>query len=83
MAFKSLLRKLNNKAVDPKILEEFLINFLLELFFDKIVAGGILILDDYATMGYEKQYFSEKEFFKNRNYSVVELPTGQGIVIKR
>ena len=56
---------------------------LLELFFDKIVAGGILILDDYATMGYEKQYFSEKEFFKNRNYSVVELPTGQGIVIKR
>ena len=56
---------------------------LLELFFDKIVEGGILMLDDYATMGYENQYFSEKEFFNNRNYSVVELPTGQGIVIKR
>jgi len=56
---------------------------LLELFFDKIVPGGILILDDYATMGYEEQYFSEKDFFKERDYSVVELPTGQGIVIKR
>ena len=56
---------------------------LLNLFFDKLVPGGILILDDYGTMGYEEQYTKEKFFFKNLGYSVVELPTGGGIVIKR
>ena len=56
---------------------------LLNLFFDKLVPGGILILDDYGTMGYENQYSQEKEFFNERGYSVVELPTGGGLVIKR
>ena len=56
---------------------------LLNLFFDKLVPGGILILDDYGTMGYEKQHTQEKSFFKDRGYSVVELPTGGGLVIKR
>ncbi|MAZ80001.1 MAG: hypothetical protein CMD72_04570 [Gammaproteobacteria bacterium] len=56
---------------------------LLNLFFDKLVPGGMLILDDYGTMGYEKQYYKEKEFFANLNYSVLELPTGGGLVIKR
>ena len=56
---------------------------LLNLFFDKLVPGGILILDDYGTMGYENQYSQEKEFFNERGYSVIELPTGGGLVIKR
>ncbi len=56
---------------------------ILKLCFDRIVPGGILILDDFGFMGYEDQYFKEKEFFKNIGYSVVELPTGQGMVIKR
>jgi len=55
---------------------------LLKLFFDKIVKGGILILDDYATSAYKEQYFREKEFLNNLGHSVVELPTGQGMVIK-
>ena len=56
---------------------------LLEKFYDKLVPGGIIILDDYATMGYEEQYFTEKKFFEKKKHSVVELPTGQGMVIKR
>lgn len=56
---------------------------LLELFFDKIVPGGIILLDDYGTMNYEEQYFQEKNFFNNLGYSVLELPTGGGMVIKR
>ena len=56
---------------------------ILKLCFHKIVPGGILILDDFGFMGYEDQYFEEKEFFKNLGYTVVELPTGQGMVIKR
>lgn len=56
---------------------------LLDLFFDKLVPGGILILDDYGTMGYEKQHDQEKKFFNDLGYLVVELPTGGGMVIKR
>ncbi|MAU25072.1 MAG: hypothetical protein CL706_06660 [Chloroflexi bacterium] len=56
---------------------------LLKLFFDRLVPGGIVILDDYATMYYEDQHNSEKSFFKSLGYKVVELPSGQGMVIKR
>lgn len=56
---------------------------LLEMFFDKVVPGGIIILDDYGTMGYEDQYFREKIFFNNLGYSVFEFPTGGGMIIKR
>jgi len=56
---------------------------LLELFFDKIVPGGILILDDFGQSAYKEQHIQETEFFKKINYSIVELPTGQGMVFKR
>lgn len=56
---------------------------LLELFFEKLVPGGIIILDDYGTMFYEEQYHKEKKFFSDLGYSVLELPTGGGMVIKR
>tara|TARA_B100000575_G_scaffold43334_2_gene30749 strand:- start:181 stop:930 length:750 start_codon:yes stop_codon:yes gene_type:complete len=56
---------------------------LLEIFFEKVVPGGIIILDDYGTMGYEEQYFEEKKFFANLGYNVFEFPTGGGMVIKR
>ncbi len=56
---------------------------LLKVFFEKMVPGGIIILDDYGTMGYEQQYTEEKIFFANLGYDVFELPTGGGMVIKR
>ena len=56
---------------------------LLKLFFDRIVPGGILILDDFGQTAYKEQHDQETDFFKNIDYSVVELPTGQGMVIKR
>tara|TARA_B100000575_G_scaffold27473_1_gene18561 strand:- start:690 stop:1439 length:750 start_codon:yes stop_codon:yes gene_type:complete len=56
---------------------------LLEMLFDKVVSGGIIILDDYGHMGYEEQYFKEKAFFNELGYSILELPTGAGMVIKR
>lgn len=55
----------------------------LEFFFDRLVPGAILILDDY---GWREYYRSQKEaedpFFESRGYRVLELPTGQGMVIK-
>ncbi len=56
---------------------------VLEIIFDKIIPGGIIILDDYGWVGYWDQYVAEKSFFLDRGYHVLEIPTGQGILIKR
>jgi O-methyltransferase len=49
----------------------------------KVVPGGIVLLDDFGWSGYVEQTVDELEFFKERDYHVLELPTGQGLVIKR
>ena len=54
----------------------------LEYFWDKMVHGGIICLDDYAFLGREKQKQTADEFAKNNNVKILTLPTGQGIIIK-
>ena len=55
----------------------------LDVLWDRMVPGAILILDDYGWSGYyAEQKFREDVFFEERGYRVVELPTGQGMVIK-
>ncbi|QTN29945.1 class I SAM-dependent methyltransferase [Rhodoferax sp. AJA081-3] len=56
----------------------------LDYLFDRVVPGGIVILDDYEwAMVYRPQKLAEDEWFDKRGYRVVPLPTGQGMVIKR
>lgn len=56
----------------------------LDHLFDRIVPGGILILDDYEWAGpYRSQKLAEDRWFEARRYRVMPLPTGQGLVIKR
>ncbi len=56
----------------------------LEALFDRVVPGGIVILDDYEWAGvYRSQKLAEDPWFEARHYRVMPLPTGQGIVIKR
>ena len=56
----------------------------LEVLFDRIVPGGIVILDDYEwAMAYRRQKLLEDPWFEARSYRVMPLPTGQGLVIKR
>ena len=56
----------------------------LEALFDRVVPGGIVILDDYEWSGpYRSQKLAEDPWFEARQYRVIPLPTGQGIVIKR
>lgn len=56
----------------------------LEHLFDRMVPGGILVLDDYEWAGiYRGQKLAEDIWFEARKYRVMPLPTGQGIVIKR
>lgn len=56
----------------------------LDHLFDRIVPGGMLILDDYEWAGvYRDQKLAEDRWFEARRYRVMPLPTGQGLVIKR
>jgi O-methyltransferase len=55
----------------------------LHYFWDKLVSGGIIILDDY---GYNSQYMNQKNahdaFAKSKGVEILSLPTCQGMIIK-
>lgn len=55
----------------------------LESLFEHVVAGGYIVFDDYGWFAARKQKDAIDAFFAPRGYSVLELPTGQGLVIKR
>lgn len=55
----------------------------LDALFERVVPGGLVVLDDYEWTGYRKQKLAEDPWFEARHYRVFPLPTGQGIVIKR
>jgi hypothetical protein len=55
----------------------------LDCLFEKMVPGAVLVLDDYGWLGYRAQKLAEDPWFAARGYFVVELPTGQGLVIKQ
>jgi O-methyltransferase len=56
----------------------------LDALFERMVPGGILVLDDYEWSGvYRSQKLAEDVWFQERNYRVMPLPTGQGLVFKR
>ena len=53
-----------------------------EYFWERIVTGGFILLDDYAYYGYEEQHRALNEFARNRGARICSLPTGQGLLIK-
>jgi O-methyltransferase len=55
----------------------------LDHLFDRVVAGGVVILDDYEWAAYRNQKAHEDPWFAARGYRVFPLPTGQGLVLKR
>ncbi len=54
----------------------------LEILFDRMTPGAILVLDDYGWNFYYQQQRAEDAWFAARGYQVLELPTGQGLLIK-
>lgn len=54
----------------------------LDYFWDKLVEGAVIILDDYTYYSHEDQYQQMTEFCKNKNINILPLPTGQGLIIK-
>lgn len=52
-----------------------------EALFDRMTPGGVIVLDDYGHVGRQDQMMVANAFFQSRNRVVMELPTGQGLVI--
>ena len=55
----------------------------LEVLFDRVSPGGMIVFDDYGWTGYRDQKQAADTFMRDRGLSVLELPTGQGLVVKR
>jgi O-methyltransferase len=51
-------------------------------FWDKLVTGAIVVLDDYAYMTCDLQYDAFNTFASQKGIKILSLPTGQGIIIK-
>lgn len=54
----------------------------LEILFPRIINGGVIVLDDYGWLVFDKQKTFHDNFFHARGVKVLELPTGQGLAIK-
>jgi hypothetical protein len=55
----------------------------LEMLFDRVSPGGVIVFDDYGwSDAYAAQLQRETEFMQKRGHHILELPTGQGLVIK-
>ncbi len=54
----------------------------LEALWDRIVTGGVILLDDYAYHGFRSQKVGIDRFACEKRCAVLSLPTGQGLIIK-
>ena len=55
----------------------------LEVLFDRISPGGMIVFDDYGWTGDRTQKHAADTFLRQRSLAVLELPTRQGLVVKR
>ena len=65
---------LNNAAAEIGALDKF---------FNCLSPGGVIIFDDYGWTYYGQQKRAEDAYMEARGYKIAELPTGQGLLIKR
>jgi O-methyltransferase len=55
----------------------------LDMLFDRVVSNGAIVFDDYGWHLFRKQKDAEDAFMATRGYHILELPSGQGLVVKR
>jgi hypothetical protein len=54
----------------------------LEFFWDRLAAGAVVLLDDYAYRGFESQKYAMDQFALRKGLSIASLPTGQGLLLR-
>ena len=54
----------------------------LEIILPKLSSGGVIILDDYGWWGYSSQKIALDPIASKHDLEILELPTGQGLLIK-
>jgi macrocin-O-methyltransferase TylF-like protien len=54
----------------------------LEYFWDKLVPGAVVLLDDYAAFSHHFQKRAMDGFAADRAVQILSLPTGQGMILK-
>lgn len=55
----------------------------LDVLFERVSRGGVIVFDDYGWTGYQRQHWAEKAYMAARHHRILELPSGQGLLIKR
>jgi hypothetical protein len=53
-----------------------------EFFWERLVPGGLVLMDDYCYQGFEEQQRAHDDFAQRKGVSILSLPTGQGLMIK-
>lgn len=53
-----------------------------EFFWEKMVSGGVILLDDYGWKGHSTQKYAFDNFSKEKGVPLLCMPTGQGVIIK-
>ncbi|WP_431475354.1 TylF/MycF/NovP-related O-methyltransferase [Marinobacter sp. KM021] len=54
----------------------------LEFFYERMVPGGVIIMDDYGFENCLGAFSAANEFMQDKFESIVHLPTGQGLIVK-
>jgi hypothetical protein len=54
----------------------------LEFFWDKLVSGAVVLLDDYGWSHYPEQYKAMNALAARKGVAIATLPTGQGLLLK-
>lgn len=54
----------------------------LNFFWDRLLPGAIVLIDDYGFGGHEAQKHAMNAFAKEKDVMIAALPTGQGLLIK-
>ncbi len=54
----------------------------IQLFWERLVPGAFVLLDDYAYYGYLSQKIAMDRFAQEKGIKILSLPTGQGLLLK-
>jgi len=55
----------------------------LDYFWDRLLPGGLVLLDDFAWPGYEDTRTEVEKWCERQGLDILQFPTGQALITKR